>query len=222
MRHEVTIMSAVDELQRTFRALNEKYFDGELEKTIITIQTDVTSGAYAWISVHPVWSDKEQRSYREINLVAEHLDRPPELVVASLLHELCHLWNLQRGVKDTSRGGTYHNGYFREAAEGHGLKCERTEKYGWSLTTPTDDLTAWVRENCRKGCFRYSRAKTYKNGAPKTTRTGEDGKTVTVSRTKQSSRKYVCPGCGLIVRATKDITGKLLCVDCNELFMLEN
>lgn len=221
-KHEITILSAVDELQRTFRGLNEKYFAGELQKPIITIQTDVTSGAYAWISVNPVWSDKEARAYREINLVAEHLHRPPEQVVASLLHEMCHLLNLQRGVKDTSRSGTYHNGHFKAAAEAHGLTCERSERYGWCKTGPTEELTAWVQENCRMGCFRYARAATYKGGAPKTTKTGADGTPVTISRTRQSSRKYVCPGCGLIVRTTKDAARKLMCLDCNEVLELES
>lgn len=110
--HEVTILSAVDELQRAYKALNTKYFAGQLEKTIITIQTDTTSTANAWISVGKVWSDKDQRDYREINLVAEHLNRAPELVIASLLHEMCHLYNLQRGVQDCSRSGTYHNQVF--------------------------------------------------------------------------------------------------------------
>ena len=216
--HEVTIMSAVDELQRAFRALNARYFAGELEKCIITIQTDTSSSAYAWISVGKVWSDKDQREYREINMVAEHLNREPEAVIASLLHEMCHLYNLQHEIKDTSRGGTYHNQNFRDAAEAHGLICERSEKYGWCRTSPTPELVEWVGESCRKGCFRYRRAATYRSGKPKITKPGVDGP-VTVSRTAQSSRKYTCPSCGLIVRATRDLTGKLLCVDCSELLL---
>lgn len=98
-KHEVTILSAVDELQRMFKGLNALFFDNELEKVIITIQTDVTKGAYAWISTAPVWSDKDNRSYREINIVAEYLNREPALVISSLLHEMCHLYNLHRGFK---------------------------------------------------------------------------------------------------------------------------
>ena len=59
----------------------------------------------------------------------------------------------------------------------------------------------------------------YKDGTPKTTTTGADGKEKTVSRTKQSMKKYSCPKCGLIVRATKDVTGKLMCVDCDEILV---
>jgi len=62
--------------------------------------------------------------------------------------------------------------------------------------------------------------KTYRDGTPKTTKTGTDGKEKTTSRTKQSMRKYHCPKCGLIIRASKDVTGKLLCVDCNEILVI--
>jgi predicted RNA-binding Zn-ribbon protein involved in translation (DUF1610 family) len=34
-------------------------------------------------------------------------------------------------------------------------------------------------------------------------------------------RKYTCPACGLIIRASKDVTGKLLCIDCGEV-LIEN
>jgi len=60
--------------------------------------------------------------------------------------------------------------------------------------------------------------KTYRDGTPKTTTKGEDGREKTTSRTKQSMRKYRCPSCGLIIRASKDVSGKIMCVDCNEIF----
>lgn len=218
-RHEVTIMSAVDELQRAYKALNHKFFDDGLEKVIITIQTDTSRSAYAWISVAPVWSDRDKRSYREINLVAEWLSRDPAEVVASLLHEMCHLENLQKGIQDCSRGGTYHNSNFKLCAEKHGLNVEKSEKYGWVRTSPTEELRAWVKENCRPGCFRYCRQATYRNGKPKTTTTGADGLPTTTSRGSSNIRRYHCPACGMIVRASRDLTGKLMCVDCSEVFV---
>ena len=216
---QVTIYSAIDELQRNFKMLNEKYFNGELEKPVITILTDVTSGAYGWITVNKVWSSKDNKWYREINLCAEYLNRDIELVITTLLHEMCHLYNIQRGVQDTSRAGTYHNTKFKEVAESRGLVVEKSEKYGYCITKPSKELIGLVKEKTRAGCFKLERMKTYRNGTPKTTTKGADGKEKTTSRTKQSTRKYNCPACGLIVRASKDISGKLLCVDCNVLFV---
>ena len=215
----VSIQSAIDELQRNFKLLNNHYFDGKLERPIITIQADVTSGCYGWISAHKVWSDKENIWYREINLCAEYLSRPADEVITTLTHEMCHLYNLQHNIQDTSRGGTYHNRNFRNIAEKCGLVVGKSEKYGFCITTPSNELKAFVQKNTRAGCFRHARIKTYRDGTPKTTTKGEDGREKTVSRTKQSMRKYKCPLCGLIIRASRDISGLVSCVTCDELFV---
>jgi general stress protein 26 len=219
MNGKVTIQSAIDELQRNFKKLNEKYFNDELERPVITILSDSTNGAYGWISVNKVWSSKDNQWYREINLCAEYLNRDPELVITTLLHEMVHLWNIQNGIQDTSRAGTYHNAKFKETAEKCDLIVEKSAQYGYCITKPTDIVTEYVKNNTRAGCFKLERIKTYKNGTPKTTTTGSDGKEKTTSRTKQSMRKYHCPSCRLSIRASKDITGKLICVDCNEIFI---
>ena len=49
---------------------------------------------------------KKDDGFYEINICAEHLARPFEQVAETLLHEMVHLYNLQIGVQDTSRGGT--------------------------------------------------------------------------------------------------------------------
>lgn len=216
---QITIYTAIDELQRTFKKLNDIYFGGKLEKPVITILTDSVGGAYGWISVHKAWSSKDNQYYREINLCAEYLNRPAELVITTLLHEMCHLWNIQQNIQDCSRSGTYHNGKFKEAAEKCGLIVERSDKYGYCITKPSQELIEFVKKEVRAGCFKLERMKTYRDSTPKTTTTGEDGKEKTISRTKQSMRKYACPKCKLIVRASKDVTEKLLCIDCNEILV---
>lgn len=228
-RYQVTIMSAIDELQRAYRMLNDKYFDNELEPVIITIQTDAKRQAYAWLSVGKVWSANEPRAYREINIVAEWLARDPELVIASLLHEMCHLYNLQHDIQDCSRSGSYHNEHFRDAALAHGLNCEKVPKYGWTYTTPSDGLIAWTKENVRAGCFRFKRALLWADGTPKKV-TGNDADTDEPSKgykppiekkKKTNIIKYTCPGCGLIIRASKKIDGMVKCIGCDEVFISE-
>ena len=150
---------------------------------------------------------------------AEYLNRPPELVITTLMHEMCHLWNIQNDIQDCSRKGQYHNGRFKEAAEARGLLVFQDVRYGWCITKPGPEFTDLVLKNCRAGCFKLERAKTYRDGTPKVTKPGEDGKEVTTTRTRQSYRKYTCPGCGLIARTTKDAT--LLCGDCQQTMTLE-
>lgn len=219
-RYQVTIMSAVDELQRSFRGLNKLYFNGELEDVIITIQTDPRKAAYAWISLGKTWNDKTENWYHEINMVAEWLNRDPVDVIASLLHEMCHLWNLQRGIQDCSRGGSYHNERFKEVALTHGLLCGHHKTYGWTITSANDETKAWVKENVRAGCFRFSRIMTWKDGTPKKP-TGESdaGKPTVQKKGKSNIIKYVCPSCGLICRTSKDADGKIKCVDCDDIFI---
>ena len=217
---QITIYTAIDELQRNFRKLNELYFEGLLEKPVITLLTDSLGGSYGWISVNKVWSTKDKKYYREINITAEYLNREPSLIITTLLHEMSHLYNLQNNIQDCSRGGTYHNAKFKEVAERVGLIVEKSEKYGFCVTKPSEELIKYVKENCRAGCFKLERMKTYKDGTPKVTiGTGENGREKTVSRTKQTMRKYSCPKCSLTIRATKNIDGRLMCVDCVEVLV---
>ena len=87
---------------------------------------------------------KKDEGFYEINICAEHLARPFEQVAETLLHEMVHLYNLQIGVQDTSRGGTYHNKKYKEAAEQHGLTVGKDAKYGWTVTTLNDEAKAFV------------------------------------------------------------------------------
>ena len=213
MKGQVTIQSAIDELQRMFKLLNVTYFGGELERPVITIHTDHTGGAYGWISVHKVWSSKDDAWFREINLCAEHLNRPVERVITTLAHEMAHLWNLEHEIQDTSRKFAYHNTRFKEIAEAAGLIVSQSMSNGWNITEPGPEFTALVHENCRAGCFKLERMKTYRDGTPKITKPGADGGEITVTRTKQSYKKFACADCGQVARAAA--AARLICGKCN-------
>lgn len=86
----------------------------------------------------------QNEGFYEINICAEHLARPFEQVAETLLHEMVHLYNLQIGVQDTSRNGTYHNKKFKETAEQHGLDVGKDPKYGWTITTLDAEARAFV------------------------------------------------------------------------------
>jgi hypothetical protein len=69
----------------------------------------------------------------EVVVVAEHLDRTPEDVCETLIHEAAHALNFARGIKDCS-ASQYHNKKFRDAAETLGLDVTKVPHYGYSLT----------------------------------------------------------------------------------------
>ena len=197
-------------LNKIFALLNETYFENALSKPVITIQS--TPRAYGHVTVGKVWdSDGERR--HELNIGAGTLTRPIENIVATMLHEMVHLYNLQRGVQDCSRGGSYHNTKFRDEATKRDLIIEKHEKYGWTLTPPSDNLIMWcldrdlieIQVNRSEG-FALVPPSGGKNGTPTITPT-------TGKATKPSStRKYVCPCCGASVRATREIS--LICGEC--------
>lgn len=62
-------------------------------------------------------------------------------VFGTLLHEAAHGVARTRGISDTSRGGAYHNGKYRDLAQELGLTVERSAGGGWS-TTSVPDQTA--------------------------------------------------------------------------------
>ena len=200
-------------LEKMFRAINADSFAGKLEEPIITIMS--TPGAYGHVTVSKVWRAKGSERY-ELNMAADWLERPIENVVSTLIHEMTHLYNMQMGIQDCSRGGTYHNKKFKEEAEKHMISIEKHEKYGWTLTSPTDELLEYIMEqgwgdiDMGRGCLfgLFGGKDTGKPGK------GAQGSTGGEDEPKKgSSRRYQCPSCKAIVRATKDL--KIICGSCN-------
>ena len=128
---EASVKPVIGELESLFSTFNKALFEGKLEKPVITVSPDNTRGAYGWCTGWKAWQDgTKEGGFYEINLCAEYLNRPFEETCCTLIHEMVHLWNLQEGVQDTSRSGTYHNKNFKIAAEAHGLIVEKRPNMG--------------------------------------------------------------------------------------------
>ena len=202
-KRNITTMSEMGAgLMQAFNAINKHFYNGELEKPIITVKEGKKKNAYGWIETSKNWIQGKTERY-EINISCDYIgERTVAETISTLMHEMAHLYNIQNEIKDTSRAGIYHNTKFKETAEAHGLQISYNEHIGWSLTKLTPETAKWVDENINiKG---FSVYKLTKEKISKGT-----------AKPKQSMRKLVCPGCGLIVRVTKPNV-KLLCVECNE------
>ena len=195
-------------LNKIFDLLNQEYFENALSRPTITIQS--TPKAYGHFSLRDdTWISK-LGSTHEINIGAGTLARPIENVVATLLHEMVHYFNYENGVQDCSRGNTYHNKRFKEAAEERGLIIEHSPKYGWSITEPSETLLDFVIKNELSDILINRNEFT----SFRVTGTGTHaGTTDTATRKPSSSRKYICPCCGMSVRATKIV--RIACMDCD-------
>lgn len=197
-----SLQEVIGKLENLFSMFNEKFYDGKLQSPVITASPDHTKGAYGWCTGWKAWKGEDEGGYYEINLCAEYLSRPFEMVCETLLHEMVHLANLQDDIKDTSRGGTYHNKTYKTTAEEHGLTVSKT-KSGWNKTALTEETADWLKSVFTDEMgFTLYREKMLKLGA--------------AGKKKSSSRKYVCPCCGAIVRATKEVN--ITCSDCDEPF----
>lgn len=187
------LSKSLEFLESAHVILNERYFEGALSKPIITVQK--SPKAYGHFTCYKAWAD-DKADYEEINISAETLNRPLENTIATLLHEMVHQYCFENDIQDTSRGGTYHNKKFAEEAEKRGLIIEQAPKIGWSKTTPSAELVEFVKKKWKREISLHRAAEIE---AP--------------TKKKSSTRKYVCPCCGMSVRATKEVAIK--CMECD-------
>lgn len=213
MKQTIKTSRAAGQLEKMFRMLNAHFFSNELPEPIITLKK--TPGAYGHITTGKTWQAGSDRRY-EINISTATLDRPIEETTATLLHEMCHLYNLEHNIKDTSGHGGYHNKKFKATAEAHGLSIDYVPRYGWTRTTPTLELLdfvesqGWISIQMTEGCTSWADM----TGTGTGSRTGgqASGGAVRPPKKPSSTRKYICPVCGQSVRATKVVN--ILCGDC--------
>ena len=195
-------------LNKVFDLLNAEFFENALSRPTITIQS--TPPAYGHFSLREdTWVSKLGGTH-EINIGAGTLSRPIEEVAATLLHEMVHYYNYEMGIQDCSRGNTYHNRRFKEAAEARGLIVTHSDKYGWSHTSPSDRLLEVILDNDLTDILINRNEYT----GFRITGTGTHSGAGTVLPPKRSStRKYICPCCGMSVRATRAVN--VACMDCD-------
>ena len=179
---------------------NEKLFNGELIKPVLTINPDEKNKAYGWITRDKLWKkDKNDEGMYEINLSAQFLNRPISEIASTLIHEMCHQWARVNNFQDTARSGSFHNKLFREIAEDHGLNAEYVHGRGWTATSLNERAAKLLNNFVEK----HPQTLIYREMPIKVKRVRD-----------VSIRKYVCPDCEVSVRATKAVN--VVCGDCNK------
>ncbi|MDR2108936.1 MAG: hypothetical protein LBP28_05715 [Coriobacteriales bacterium] len=179
-------------LERAYDAINARYYNSSLDRPIITIQS--RAGTYGHF--RSMGWKAEEATLPEINIAAGDLDRPIDDLFATLNHEMVHQFCLDSGIQDTSRGGAYHNKHFKEQAELRGLVISKDSRVGWSTTKPAPEFSAWSKAFAKAVGLHAL-----------------DSMSLTGGSRSSSTRKYVCPVCGMSVRATKAVN--IGCLDCN-------
>ena len=114
------------ELNKLFQQINKKFYNNELVMPNILVQSVGKKRWLGYCTTKKVWDINGNPNY-EIAISSEYLNREFHEVVATLMHELVHLYNLYAEVKDVS-GTQYHNKRFRLEAEKKRIKrflCKR-------------------------------------------------------------------------------------------------
>lgn len=219
MKQTTNMQRSIQYLNKIFKALNQEYFDGKLPTPIITIQS--TPKAYGhftpWDAYRITDANGNVSGAVEINIGAGTLDRPIENVTATLLHEMVHYYCYLSNIKDTSRGGAYHNKRFKAEAEARGLIIDYDSRIGYSITSPSEELIDFIIacgfEDIQIGRNDYA---SYFIGGGAKAGSGNDGYKPTTTTRRSNSIKWVCPCCGAIVRSTKILN--IVCGDCGVKF----
>lgn len=192
------------QMQNMYNKFNEHCFGGILPRAVISFEQGKKQKAYGWTYSDKMWKQGKEYKY-SIVIASEWLDNLNQ-VLTTLIHEMCHLYAMEKGIKDTSRRGYYHNDCFKLIAETAGLVCTK-EPQGWATRSMTEELTKWIDNNCPISEIRLS----WKKEAPKPEpeQGSGDGAGESGEEDEQKPKKksgyyvYCCPVCAVKVRATK-------------------
>lgn len=65
-----SLKPVIEELESLFSTFNKAFFEGKLEKPVITVSPDNTKGAYGWCTGWKAWQNgTENGGFYEINCV---------------------------------------------------------------------------------------------------------------------------------------------------------
>jgi hypothetical protein len=188
----------IEVLYDVFNKLNELKFNDKLVKPVITIQAQKPkeSNVLGWFTTSPIWVGEDK--YYEINITAEYLNRPVQQIVATLLHEMVHMSNTLKGIKDCSTR-QFHNFKFKREAERVGLVVKEIKGHGYAQTELNRDNKELVESwNIDQSLFDIHRI-VYNKTKPMSTR--------------KPKTKLQCPKCNCKVETSEDDI-QIICGKC--------
>ncbi len=199
--------TAAKYLKDIYQLINKEYFSNQLCDVTITIQKK--AGTFGHFSLEKLW-DTGYDHQHEINISAAYMNRPIVNVVCTLMHEACHLYAFMNGISDVSKNGVYHTKKFKEIAEARDLIISQHQSYGWTITEPSERLNQWVEKHGLVDIPLYRAEYVIStgigtDGTDGVATGGLDGSGINPPKKKCSTRKYICPVCGLSIRATKEV-----------------
>jgi SprT-like family len=210
------IKKITDELHKSFHFFDKTFYNNSLPEPSILVQNRGNrKNVLGWCTVNKTWRDYSvnEKKY-EITLVAEYLHLGMLPILSTLLHEMAHLYNLVNNIKDTTRGGSYHNKKFKEIAGKSGLIIEHHKSYGWTITRLQQATINLIKNSdIKEEAFTIYRI----DPSQKQIEDEEEPELEeTLEKPKSSRRKYICPSCDTKISATREVS--VICGDCGVAF----
>ena len=212
----MTVTTEIKKIENIFDKFNEVFYNNELTRPVIVYSCDKTYSSYGWCSCDKVWYNTENEKQYEINISANTIKYEKDGgVYGTLLHEMAHLYNIGKGIKDVSNNGFYHNKKYKETAEAHGLTCKCHPTYGWTMTALNEESKAIVDEMEKLEMFYINPMKE----AQSKTEEGDSEEEEEEGEKKPRQKRtwvYRCPICGEEIKS-KNPDGTYY-DDCGEKF----
>ncbi len=203
-------IATVVKMGSVFDFWNKRYFNGNLEKPVITVCKDCRGRAYGWFVPARIWKrSDDDEGHPEINMCSQYLNRSFVEIAQTMLHEMCHLYAFLQEIADTSANGRYHNLEFKKIAEEHGLIVKKSKSRGYSITELTESSKAMLSEYKGDRTFLYD----VRPRASKEDFVSEAEKKAKKERPPVAKYAYVCPQCGQKVKGFAKAQS-LLCAVC--------
>ncbi len=205
IKNQESIVPALDELARAVAWCSDT-IDEIPFKVVVVIQTQGRSARCAgWFS-HDQWSTREGEMVAEITITAELLNRDPVDIIATIMHEIVHVWQHFLGLKGVSTGGR-HNRVFVEYAEIVGLEVQRpaVDSYGLGYTRPSEELRERIEDEFQPDVAAFNLFRLIKTKETK----------------KVTTNAYWCSCQGLTLRIPAKQTLDATCHVCDVKFVLK-
>lgn len=121
-------------LQKAYDFFNRELFSGELPACLITMQRHRNAKGYFCAEMFESRGEEDKHRIHEIAMNPTYFyERSDEDILSTLVHEMVHLWQQEKGKPSRGR---YHNSEWADKMEDIGLIPSDTEEEGGARTGP--------------------------------------------------------------------------------------
>jgi hypothetical protein len=195
-------------LQSAYDFFNAKFFDSRLPKVFFTIDWH-NKKSNGYFCPHKLVNKEDAEAKAKASVIAlnpDYLARDVYEVLATLVHEMCHVWEFEEFIKDPYKLTSYHSKRFEKKLSECNLKAVINNKSRSSCSTviPDDGIFKGIADE-------YLKTKEFLSIASTNAIKTEGDKAAEKKAKAKNKTKYVCTGC------ETNVWGKAgLNLHCNE------